>query len=424
MQREGGQPRALDWQKKLMDAAVSLVSKEEEREARGRRSAKQEPAGTSSMFIAATVVQEGREQVEVTVDGSTTEGHHSLEKDVAYLIVVVTEKRNGIQERVPYLEEHPLAVLPAGDEDIYMNVTYQVMEKDLEAYLLRAVMSRDTKIEFDNVPLFMSTNHAESERPENCSKNRYKNKVIYDDTRVILPLYNDIPHTDYINASYVEGPTQPAAFIATQGPKEETVGAFWRMMWHSKCNIILMVANLKEGQKVKVAQYWPESKPWLTEGITVTPTDINVKMDFVIRSFTMSVGNTQRKITQYQYTAWPDHGVPKISYGLAQMIKLVLRDKHTGGPLTVHCSAGIGRTGTVILVLFLLDQLEARGTANPSEALTALRRGRGRLVENTVSGPPCWEADTTATSYCHCCYCCCHYHCCCDYHCCSCHHHY
>ncbi|KAG0711175.1 Receptor-type tyrosine-protein phosphatase alpha [Chionoecetes opilio] len=147
--------------------------------------------------------------------------------------------------------------------------------------------------------------------------------------------------------------------------------------------VVVVVVMVVVMVMVKVAQYWPEDKPWLTEGITVTPVDINVKMDFVIRSFTMSNGNTTRKITQYQYTAWPDHGVPKIAYGLAQMIKLILLDKDSGGPISVHCSAGTGRTGTVILVLYLLDQLEARGAASPTEALMALRRGRGRLVENT-----------------------------------------
>ncbi|XP_063889466.1 receptor-type tyrosine-protein phosphatase F-like isoform X2 [Scylla paramamosain] len=282
----------------------------------------------------------------------------------------------------------PMAPINAGQtnnctEDIYSNATHQVKLKDIEGYLLRAVMSRDTKIEFENVPSFLCNAYTESSRPENRSKNRYRNKVPYDDTRVILPLHNHVPHSDYINANYVQSPTRTAAFIAAEGPMQETVGAFWRMVWHTNCPTVLMVANLMEGKKVKVAQYWPEQYPWTVEGVTVTPTDVTVKMDFVIRTFTISVGSVNRKVSQYQYTAWPDHGVPSMPYGLAQMIKLVRSEHAHHKPVAVHCSAGIGRTGTVILVMYLLDELQAHGAITPVEALTTLRRGRGRLVENS-----------------------------------------
>ncbi|XP_050693334.1 receptor-type tyrosine-protein phosphatase F-like isoform X2 [Eriocheir sinensis] len=267
-------------------------------------------------------------------------------------------------------------------EDIYANATLLVSQKDLEAYLLRAVLSAETKEEFAKVPILLSSNTSASSLPENRTKNRYRMNVTYDETRVVLPLYDNIPHSDYINANFIEGPGRRDAFIATQGPKEETVGAFWRMVWHTQCPAIVMVANLTERGKVKVTQYWPERQTLLAEGLTVTPGSVTSTMDFVIRIFILSDGSTQRQVTHYQYIAWPDHGVPQMAYGLANMLKKVRLNHDNCHPITVHCSAGIGRTGTVILVLYLLEQLKAGSELNTMIALSTLRRGRGRLVEN------------------------------------------
>ncbi|XP_063872342.1 receptor-type tyrosine-protein phosphatase epsilon-like isoform X3 [Scylla paramamosain] len=276
----------------------------------------------------------------------------------------------------------------APQEDLYANLNHEVSKEDLEQYLPRAIYASETTMEFNSVPFFMTGKTTSGSRiPENVPKNRYKNNISYDDTRVKLPLYLNIPHSDYINANFVQDPSGSAAFIATQGPKDhsvDTIGAFWRMIWHSECRLILMVANLVEGGKIKVAQYWPEEEPMVKEGVKVTLTSVQILMDYAVRTFTVAVDGKERKVKQYHYMAWPDHGVPQTAYGLGYMLKAVIGDYavEPQGPITVHCSAGIGRTGTIILTLFLLRQLRTCDAINTKKALHTLREGRGRLVEN------------------------------------------
>nr|XP_045586086.1 receptor-type tyrosine-protein phosphatase mu-like [Procambarus clarkii] len=164
--------------------------------------------------------------------------------------------------------------------------------------------------------------------------------VTDDDTRVRLPLLPDQPHSDYINASYIQGHSKTDAFIASQGPKAfnvDTVGDFWRMIWHTRCPTVVMVTSLQENAEMKVVQYWPEKdQPLFKDGIEVKLVSTEVQLDFVIRKLEVSKTEEVRQVKQYQYTAWPHHGVPHNPYGLAQMIKHITKEPSTG-PVTVHC---------------------------------------------------------------------------------------
>ncbi|XP_064106707.1 receptor-type tyrosine-protein phosphatase kappa-like [Macrobrachium nipponense] len=106
-------------------------------------------------------------------------------------------------------------------------------------------------------------------------------------------------------------------------------------------------------------------------------------MDFIIRTFTATDQTEVRKIQQYQYTTWPDHDVPENPYGVAQMINSIRREPLTG-PVVVHCSTGIGRTGTILFVLGVLDQINKSGYMDANEVLVKLQNGRPRLIESTT----------------------------------------
>ncbi|KAK3878592.1 hypothetical protein Pcinc_016804 [Petrolisthes cinctipes] len=333
----------------------------------------------------------------VDVNGQQEESHFTpptLSNSRSNPLVLVAEEEHPnrseeVLEELSYPEQVIGAVGGEENEDecIYLNLSTRITQADLEAYLSRAMFSPDTDQEFTNVPYIMPKSCSDGEMAVNRKKNRYKNNLPYNDTRVKLPLVNNEPDTDYINACYVESPGNPKAFIATQGPKDyemDTIGDFWRMIWCTKCCTIIMVVNLMENGKVKVAKYWPDSNEQMVKyGITIQLISEEVKLGFHVRVFKVTRRKEVREIVQYHYTDWPDHGVPQNPFGLAQMLKL-MRSTTPVGPITVHCSAGIGRTGTVILVLYLLEELDAKQYLSPGNALVALRTGRPRLVENTA----------------------------------------
>ncbi|XP_047487038.1 receptor-type tyrosine-protein phosphatase S-like [Penaeus chinensis] len=180
----------------------------------------------------------------------------------------------------------------------------------------------------------------------------------------------------------------PRAYIATQGPKDykdNTIEDFWRMVWEQHCNTVVMVARLIEGGKVKVAQYWPDvKKAQVTYGdFSLSIVGEEKELDYFIRRFTLTHAGESREVTQYQFIAWPDHGVPQAPFTFSLMTLEIRRTEITG-PLLVHCSAGIGRTGTLLLVLVLLDQLDSEGYIDAPASVALLRQGRPMLVENQM----------------------------------------
>ncbi|XP_071520633.1 receptor-type tyrosine-protein phosphatase mu-like isoform X1 [Panulirus ornatus] len=261
----------------------------------------------------------------------------------------------------------------------------RVYRAEAEAYLARAIHSPETEAEFLSVPASMSKSCSDAERQENRMKNRYGYNLPYNETRVKLACLPGFS-SDYINASYIQGHSRPRAFIATQGPMDYpfyTVGDFWRMVWETNTHTIVMLTTLKKTGTVRVVQYWPqkEGQPMVKDDIQVTLLSSEVKIDFIIRRLQVSKGTEVRSVVQYHYKAWPDHALPQSPFGLAQMLNHLM-DGYRTGPITVHCSAGTGPTGTIILVMYILEQLSTSGYMDVCEALTTLRNGRAKLVEN------------------------------------------
>ncbi|CAL4093154.1 unnamed protein product, partial [Meganyctiphanes norvegica] len=271
-------------------------------------------------------------------------------------------------------------------EDIYSNFSNKVPLDNIESYLIGAAKSPDTEAEFKSVPMTVAKSTTAGEAPENKKKNRYRNNIPFDENRVILPTIPDQSSSDYINASYIASYNRPEAFIATQGPKAErdnTVGDFWRMMWSTGSQTIVMVANVMENGKAKVAQYWPETttEPMFLFGMKITINDTQYKEDFVVRTFSIRTDQEKREISQYHYTIWPDHGVPVSPFSLTVMLREVTATPRSG-PIVVHCSAGLGRTGTVLLSMYVQEQVHEGRYLDMNEALISLRNGRTRLVDN------------------------------------------
>ncbi|KAL7854504.1 hypothetical protein SRHO_G00166940 [Serrasalmus rhombeus] len=239
--------------------------------------------------------------------------------------------------------------------------------------------------EFQSIPrIFSNYTVKEAKKAENQSKNRYVDILPYDYNRV--PLSNGGRH-DYINASFIEGYKESNKYIAAQGPKEETIGDFWRMTWEQNTSIIVMVTRCEEGNKNKCAQYWPSA-----ERETEIFDDFVVKIkgeencpDYIIRR--LSVMNRkektpEREVTHIQFTSWPDHGVPGDPGLLLKLRRRVNSFKNVfSGPIVTHCSAGVGRTGTYICIDAMIESLEAEGRVDIYGYVAKLRRQRCLMVQ-------------------------------------------
>ncbi|XP_074612301.1 receptor-type tyrosine-protein phosphatase S-like isoform X2 [Acropora palmata] len=214
------------------------------------------------------------------------------------------------------------------------------------------------------------------------SKNRYGNIASYDHSRVILEEIKGKSGSDYINASYI--PTydeETMCYIATQGPTSVTVSDFWRMIWQEKCSVIVMLTNLVEQGKQKCEQYWPNDTSEYG-GIKVTLLKTENFANYVIRSFFVIKGSEKRDLFQFHYTTWPDKGVPQNSTALlAFRWKVYARQQLTEGPLVVHCSAGVGRTGTYIGIDAMLECAKDRGNVFIQNYVEVMRRQRPYMVQ-------------------------------------------
>ena len=181
----------------------------------------------------------------------------------------------------------------------------------------------------------------------NKPKNRYANVISYDHSRVVLQPINGIPGSDYINANYCDGYRKPNAYIATQGPLPETFGDFWRMVWEQRSTSIVMMTKLEERTRVKCDQYWPSKGTDKYGDIEVSLANYEELATYCIRTFTLKrVGHFDaiREVRQFQFTAWPDHGVPRHPTPFLMFLRRVkLMNPSDAGPLIIHCSAGVGK---------------------------------------------------------------------------------
>eukprot|EP00039_Didymoeca_costata_P012490 m.180278 g.180278 ORF g.180278 m.180278 type:complete len:1544 (-) comp15495_c0_seq6:2437-7068(-) len=231
-----------------------------------------------------------------------------------------------------------------------------------------------------------------SSASSNLPKNRYPDIKAYDHSRVKLSSRLNKGHSDYINANYVFppwAPKGPAGFIAAQGPLPDTSLTFWQMAWEQNAHIIVMVTSLVEGNRQKCAQYWPGE-----QNISEVYGDFEVmlveeeNLKFYIHrvfSLRLATSNTStREIHQYAFCKWPDHGVPRSTQQLIKFHAAVSeKRREVGGIVIVHCSAGVGRTGTFIALDWLIDVIRKGSTPiNIMALLRAMRECRNYMVQS------------------------------------------
>ncbi|XP_038205061.1 tyrosine-protein phosphatase non-receptor type 20 isoform X3 [Arvicola amphibius] len=218
----------------------------------------------------------------------------------------------------------------------------------------------------------------------NKDKNRYRDILPYDSTRVPLG-----KNKNYINASYIriENHEEEYFYIATQGPLPETIEDFWQMVMENNCNVIAMITREIEGGVIKCQSYWPISlkEPLELKHLSILLENCQITQYFIIRIFQIvkkSTG-TSRCVKHLQFTKWPDHGTPASADFFIKYVRYV-RKSHITGPLVVHCSAGVGRTGVFICVDVVFCAIEKNLSFNIMNIVTQMRKQRCGMIQTKV----------------------------------------
>ncbi|NWI23162.1 PTPRJ phosphatase, partial [Sula dactylatra] len=224
-----------------------------------------------------------------------------------------------------------------------------------------------------------------AELAENRGKNRYNNVLPYDISRVKLSDQSSATG-DYINANYMPGYNSKKAFIAAQGPLPNTIEDFWLMIWEKNIYSIVMLTKCVEQARTKCEQYWPDKQSKTYGDIIVTMDSEIVLPEWTIRDFTIEKSTTSERHTvrQFHFTSWPDHGVPETTDLLINFRHLVHEyssQNPVDSPTLVHCSAGVGRTGTFIAIDRLIQQIEMENTVDVYGVVYDLRMHRPLMVQ-------------------------------------------
>ncbi|XP_036844654.1 receptor-type tyrosine-protein phosphatase epsilon isoform X2 [Oncorhynchus mykiss] len=244
--------------------------------------------------------------------------------------------------------------------------------------------------EFNSLPSgYTQGTYQEANKEDNREKNRYPNILPYDHSRVVLTQLDGNLCSDYINASYIHGYTDNNKFIAAQGPKQDTVADFWRMIWEQKTATIVMLTNLKERKEDKCYQYWPDQGCWTYGNVRVAVEDVTVLVDYTIRKFYIQYASDgtkpSRLVTQLHFTSWPDFGVPFSPIGMLKFLKKVKTvNSSFAGPIVVHCSAGVGRTGTFIVIDGVIDMMHQEQKIDVFGFVSKIRDQRSQLVQTDI----------------------------------------
>ncbi|XP_056877816.1 receptor-type tyrosine-protein phosphatase O isoform X3 [Takifugu flavidus] len=267
-------------------------------------------------------------------------------------------------------------------------LTSPVQLDDFETYFKE--MSKDSAYKFSlqfeelkSVGLDLS--HDAADLPINRPKNRYTNILPYDFSRVrLVSLHND-EGADYINANFIPGYRRAEEYIATQGPLPETRNDFWKMVLQQRAPIIVMLTQCNERRRVKCDHYWPFTDDLIMYGeISVEMLSESESPEWTVRKFRLGNADESRDVLHLNYTSWPDHGVPTVNAieSILQFVHIVRQQANrTKEPIVVHCSAGVGRTGTFIALDRLMQHIREHEFVDILGMVSEMRSHRLSMVQ-------------------------------------------
>ncbi|XP_033737460.1 receptor-type tyrosine-protein phosphatase epsilon-like [Pecten maximus] len=254
-----------------------------------------------------------------------------------------------------------------------------VMTQNLLHEIARKEESNEFEKDFKDLPAGCQFPCEEATKAANKAKNRYKTTFPYDHSRVQLS-----GSQRYINANFIKNLEKTNAYVATQGPKANTIGDFWKMVWQLETGRIVMLAQCVEQGKPKVEKYWPDSGDSIEQGgMKISFISSKQCAAFVVRKFRIEnkYADETRVISQFHFTKWPDHGTPDVMHFALLLLHVNSTNSKMSGPMIVHCSAGVGRTGTFIALDVLFKNGKLTGRVDPPSYVQSMREDRMDMVQ-------------------------------------------
>ncbi|ELU00302.1 hypothetical protein CAPTEDRAFT_229069 [Capitella teleta] len=342
----------------------------------------------------------GRTGAFIVIDAMLERIKHEKTVDIYGHVTCLRAQRNYMvqtEDQYVFIHDALLEAVQSGNTEIPARNLYAHIQKLTQPEPGEAITGMD--LEFEKLASVKAnpSRFASASLAVNKFKNRLVNILPYESTRVCLQPIRGVDGSDYINASFIDGYRYRKAYIATQGPLVETTEDFWRMLWEHNSTIIVMLTKLKEMAREKCHQYWPSERSARYQYFVVDPMAEYNMPQYILREFkvTDARDGQSRTIRQFQFTDWPEQGVPKSGEGFIDFIGQVHKTKEQfgqDGPISVHCSAGAGRTGVFTTLSIVLERMRYEGVVDMFQTVKMLRTQRPAMVQTEDQYAFCYRA--------------------------------
>ncbi|XP_047661196.1 receptor-type tyrosine-protein phosphatase S isoform X21 [Tachysurus fulvidraco] len=342
----------------------------------------------------------GRTGCFIVIDAMLERIKHEKTVDIYGHVTLMRAQRNYMvqtEDQYSFIHDALLEAVACGNTEVPARSLFSYIQKLAQVEAGEHV----TGMELEFKRLANSKAHTSRFISANLPCNKFKNRLVnimpYETTRVCLQPIRGLEGSDYINSSFIDGYRQQKAYIATQGPLAETTEDFWRMLWENNSTIVVMLTKLREMGREKCHQYWPAERSARYQYFVVDPMAEYNMPQYILREFkvTDARDGQSRTVRQFQFTDWPEQGVPKSGEGFIDFIGQVHKTKEQfgqDGPISVHCSAGVGRTGVFITLSIVLERMRYEGVVDIFQTVKMLRTQRPAMVQTEDEYQFCYQA--------------------------------
>ncbi|KAF0037479.1 hypothetical protein F2P81_010353 [Scophthalmus maximus] len=343
----------------------------------------------------------GRTGCFIVIDAMAERIKHEKTLDIYGHVTLMRSQRNYMvqtEDQYIFIHDALLEAVTCGNTEVPARNLYSYIQRLTQVEPGENV----TGMELEFKRLASAKAHTSRFVSANLPCNKFKNRLVnimpYETTRVCLQPIRGVEGSDYINASFIDGYRQQKAYIATQGPLAETTEDYWRMLWEHNSTIVVMLTKLREMGREKCHQYWPAERSARYQYFVVDPMAEYNMPQYILREFkvTDARDGQSRTVRQFQFTDWPEQGVPKSGEGFIDFIGQVHKTKEQfgqDGPITVHCSAGVGRTGVFITLSIVLERMRYEGVVDIFQTVKMLRTQRPATVQTEDQYQFCYRAS-------------------------------
>ncbi|XP_027871963.1 protein tyrosine phosphatase receptor type Db isoform X14 [Xiphophorus couchianus] len=343
----------------------------------------------------------GRTGCFIVIDGMTERIKHEKTVDTYGHVTLMRSQRNYMvqtEDQYIFIHDALLEAVTCGNTEVPARNLYSYIQRLTQIEPGENVTGMEVEFKRLASAKAHTSRFVSANLPCNKFKNRLVNIMPYETTRVCLQPIRGVEGSDYINASFIDGYRQQRAYIATQGPLAETTEDYWRMLWEHNSTIVVMLTKLREMGREKCHQYWPAERSARYQYFVVDPMAEYNMPQYILREFkvTDARDGQSRTVRQFQFTDWPEQGVPKSGEGFIDFIGQVHKTKEQfgqDGPITVHCSAGVGRTGVFITLSIVLERMRYEGVVDIFQTVKMLRTQRPATVQTEDQYQFCYRAS-------------------------------